>query len=432
MDPSHERALAQQLAREIMATERARARIVALVFTLGFFVATVVFSLLDPSSSGHVGSPLALVGPRLRIGLAVFAAYCWLSYFLIRRKLDSGRPLPSIYHLTNSFVEVTGVTGFLWIIARFSSAEFALAAPPVLIYVGLIMLSILRLSMHYSLFVSILCGVEYLLFSAWSFSHLQTHYDPIFSSPVPLVLRASTMVVCGMGAALVSRDLRTRLLRTAEAVLERDRTVAMFGQHVSPQVAERLLGTHAGQVTEIRNVSILFLDIRDFTRFSEGKTPAEVVRFLNTLFGPLVEIIDQHGGIINKFLGDGFLAIFGAPIANEGHCHAAVKAALDLVRKVDSLCAAQIIPKTRIGIGIHAGDVVTGSVGSQLRREYTVIGDAVNLAARVEQLTKSLSAQILATEAVVQKLPSGEFTVEKLDPVAVKGREESVQLYKLA
>ncbi len=431
MDPSHERALAQQLAREIMATERARARIVAVVFTLGFILAMLVFNLLDPGITGSPSSPLSLVGPRLRIGIGIFAAYCWLSYFVIQRKLDADKPLPSVYLLANSFVEVTGITGFLWIIGRFSSAEFALAAPPVLIYLGLIMLSILRLSMPYSLFVAVLCAAEYLLFGSWSFSHLPRQHDPIFSSPVPMFLRASILVVCGMGAALVSRDLRARLMRTAEAVLERDRTVAMFGQHVSPQVAERLLGTHAGQVTETRNVSILFLDIRDFTRFSEGKSPSEVVRFLNTLFGPLVEIIDKHGGIINKFLGDGFLAIFGAPIANENHCQSAVHAALELLAKVDSLCAAQLIPKTRIGIGLHAGDVVTGSVGSQLRREYTVIGDAVNLAARVESLNKGLNTQILATEAVVSRLPSESVHVEKLDPVQVKGREESVQLYKL-
>ena len=106
-----------------------------------------------------------------------------------------------------------------------------------------------------------------------------------------------------------------------------------------------LLTTHAGQVTETRQVCILFFDIRDFTRFSEGKTPSEVVRFLNTLFGPLVEIVDAHGGIINKFLGDGFLAIFGAPITDDKHCLSATKAALALVSKVAALGDSGVIPR---------------------------------------------------------------------------------------
>lgn len=432
MDPSHERALAEQLAREIMATERIRARIIAVVFSIGFIVASTVFLLVSRRVNGPADSPLLFIGPSLRAIIGVFTLYCWISYLHISRKLKSGKPLPYLYVLANTVVEVSSVTALLWIVGHFSSVEFAVSAPPILIYLGLIMLSILRLSSAYSMFVAGLCAAQYLLFGVWSLTHLRSIPDSIFSSPVPVALRTSIMLVCGLGAAMISRDLRARLLRTAEAVLERDRTVAMFGQHVSPQVAERLLTTHAGQVTETRQVCILFFDIRDFTRFSEGKTPSEVVRFLNTLFGPLVEIVDAHGGIINKFLGDGFLAIFGAPITDDKHCLSATKAALALVSKVAALGDSGVIPPTRIGIGLHAGPVVTGSVGSHARREYTVIGDTVNLAARVEQQTKTLHAQVLATEAVISALPSGEFSVEKLDPVLVKGRVESVQLYKLA
>lgn len=432
MDPSHERALAEQLAREIMATEKIRARIIAVVFSLGFVLATIVFHLVSPGSDAQPNSALLKIGPNLRAIVGVFSIYCWISYALISRKLTSGKPLPSVYVLANTVVEVSSVTALLWMVGHFSSVEFAMSAPPILIYLGLVMLSILRLSSAYSLFVAGLCATQYLLFGVWSLSHLRSIPDSIFSSPVPVALRTSILIVCGLGAAMISRDLRARLMRTAEAVLDRDRTVAMFGQHVSPQVAERLLKTHAGQVTETRQVCILFFDIRDFTRYAEGKTPSEVVRYLNTLFGPLVEIVDQHGGIINKFLGDGFLAIFGAPIADEAHCLSATRAALAMIAKVDALCAAEAIPKTRVGIGLHAGPVVTGSIGSQSRREYTVIGDTVNLAARVEQQTKNQKVQILATEAVVSQLPSGEFPVQKLDPIHVKGREESVQLYKLA
>lgn len=220
--------------------------------------------------------------------------------------------------------------------------------------------------------------------------------------------------------------------RMVIALTDRDRAIAMFGQHVSPKVAERLLREQEGGASELRHVCVLFLDIRDFTRFSESRTPGEVVHFLNTLFDPLVAVVDRHGGIINKFLGDGFLAIFGAPLSDGKHCASAVQAALALVREVDSLVKAGTIPPTRIGIGLHAGEVVVGSVGSHLRREYTVIGDAVNLTSRIEQLTKSFGAQILASEAVIAQQPEGSAQYEKLATVQVKGREAPVQVYKLA
>lgn len=216
------------------------------------------------------------------------------------------------------------------------------------------------------------------------------------------------------------------------ALSDRDRAIAMFGQHVSPKVAERLLREQDGGASELRHVCVLFLDIRDFTRFSESRSPSEVVMFLNTLFDPLVAVVDRHGGTINKFLGDGFLAIFGAPLSDGKHCEAAVHAALALVQEVDSLVNTKMIPPTRIGIGLHAGEVVVGSVGSHLRREYTVIGDAVNLTSRIEQLTKSLGAQVLASDAVVAQLADTESRYDKLASVQVKGREAPVQVYKLA
>ena len=239
-------------------------------------------------------------------------------------------------------------------------------------------------------------------------------------------------MITGLAAGVIGNDLRHRLIRTTEIVVEKDRAVAMFGQHVSPQVAERLLREHTWVLTETRHVCIRFLDIRNFTRFAESRTPSEVVDYLNALFGPLVEIVDRHGGIINKFLGDGFLAIFGAPLADDQHCLSAVRAALAMLQKVADLGAAQLIPTTRLGIGLHAGMVVTGSVGSHLRREYTVIGDAVNLAARIEQLTKVHSAQLLASDSVIAHLPVAEIVAEKRALVQVKGREAPVRIFKLA
>jgi adenylate cyclase len=189
---------------------------------------------------------------------------------------------------------------------------------------------------------------------------------------------------------------------------------------------------------EIKHVTVMFLDIRGFTTFSENRTPTQVVEYLNTLFGHLISIVNAHDGIVNKFLGDGFMAVFGAPFSTGNDAANAFRAALEMTAKVDELNSSKAIPETRIGIGIHTGIAVTGSVGSDERKEYTIIGDTVNLASRVEQLTKEYAAQMLITEAVYEKisdeLEKQERTngcrLEALPPVQVKGRAEPVIVYK--
>ncbi len=432
MDHSQQRALEDQLALEYVQAERLRATLMAGGFSIGFLLTLVVYLFLTSGAPKVQSGAFLPISPLISLSSALAAVYCWLSLLFVHRKIKRKQGLPRLFLIINSVVEVSGISLVLFLIARVSNPAFALSAPPVLLYLVVIMVSILRLDARVSVFVALIAAAQYVALAQALLQTPSTGSLSLFLSPFPIYLRSGILAISGLGAATISHDLRRRVIRAAEVVVERDRTMAMFGQHVSPQVAERLLQEQAGQITELRPVCVLFLDIRDFTRFAESRTPSEVVAFLNTLFAPLVAVVDRHGGIINKFLCDGFLAIFGAPLPSENHCLSAVQAALDLISEVNQLAHAGQIPPTRIGIGLHAGDVITGSVGSSLRREYTVIGDTVNLASRIEQLTKVHAAQLLASDAVIAQLPSGRFPAEKLPPATVKGREAPVQLYKLA
>jgi adenylate cyclase len=147
----------------------------------------------------------------------------------------------------------------------------------------------------------------------------------------------------------------------------------------------------------------------------------------------MIEIVNRHHGIINKFLGDGFMAVFGAPLSDSRDCANAVAAAREILDRVHQEVAQGTILPTTIGIGLHAGEAVTGSIGSSMRREYTVIGDVVNLAARIEKLNKTFGSQLLISEMVwdaardeglSQAIPMGQ--------VQVRGRETSIQVYQVA
>jgi adenylate cyclase len=244
------------------------------------------------------------------------------------------------------------------------------------------------------------------------------------------VMRGVLLFGGGLAAAFVSQRIRTTVVETFGEVQERERVVALFGQHVSPVVVDQLLYQSAGERSELRTVCVMVLDIRDFTGFSETRAPDEVVRHLNTLWTFMVRTINQHGGIVNKFLGDGFLAVFGAPLSNGSvDCANALAAARQIMLELDGLVSSGDASPTRIGIALHAGPAIVGNIGSADRKEYTVIGDVVNVAFRIEALNKELGSTLLISEPV--RYQAG-IQAEPLPPMTLRGRRDSVEVFRVA
>jgi adenylate cyclase len=223
----------------------------------------------------------------------------------------------------------------------------------------------------------------------------------------------------------------------ASGLAERERLRDLFGTYMTNEVATALLakGDHSAERTEKRYVAILFLDVRGFTAFSNERSPEVVVGVLNKLLEAAVEAIAEKHGTVNKYLGDGLLAIFGAPIVLENPCARAVEASLEIakrVRALNHLFAATGVPPMKIGIGIHAGEVVVGSIGSAKHKlEYTVIGDAVNVASRIEQLNKPLGTELLVSEEVWSKCGTMQQLFGAAVSEQVKGVERPVKVYPL-
>jgi adenylate cyclase len=200
------------------------------------------------------------------------------------------------------------------------------------------------------------------------------------------------------------------------------------------QVVERLLKQGETALVPVqREVTILFSDIRDFTTLSETLPPKQVLGLLDDYFGHMAQIVRGREGMVNKFLGDGMLACWGVPDHSEDHAEQAMRAALDMRAKLEELNAWREQagePPLRIGIGLHTGVVAAGMLGGAEQHEYTVIGDAVNLASRVEGLTKALGEDILVSERT-WKEGEGRFLGERVSEERVKGRREAVVVYSL-
>ena len=191
--------------------------------------------------------------------------------------------------------------------------------------------------------------------------------------------------------------------RMQAGLAERQRLQAAFGTYVDPALAARLLEQGDDVFTgERREVTVMFVDIRDFTPFAEANTAEDTVARLNALFEIVVPAVVDAGGHVNKFLGDGALAVFGAPNDLADHADAAVNAAVLIHR----LVAERFGGELRIGIGINTGVVIAGTIGGAGKLEFTLIGDTVNVAARVEQLTKTTGDAILLTHHTVDALTS--------------------------
>ena len=214
---------------------------------------------------------------------------------------------------------------------------------------------------------------------------------------------------------------------------EREHIKNTFGRFVSRDVAEAVLDGRVPLGGERLEVSILFQDIRGFTALSEKLDPATLLRVLNQLFTEVVAAVEAEGGMVKQFTGDGVMALFGAPQPRTDHCERAVRAALGIVSRLENvniLLRSQGVPALQIGVGLHTGVVVAGLIGPDERVEYGVVGEPVNLASRVEGLTRDLAATILVSKDIATCL-GPQFLLGRAALLPVKGRAQPVEVVEV-
>lgn len=203
---------------------------------------------------------------------------------------------------------------------------------------------------------------------------------------------------------------------------------SLLNQQVSGAVADELLASKDEHKVERRFVCVMFLDIRDFTPFAEKRDPEEIIDYQNKVFGFMIDIVNKRKGVINQILGDGFMATFGAPVSTGNDCEQAFRASKEIIMMVRERCDKNEIPFTRIGIGLHAGNVVTGNVGTAERKQYSITGSTVILASRLEQLNKEFNSSLVISKEVYDELPEELQDTLEFQKVSVKGRKEPMEV----
>ncbi len=221
-----------------------------------------------------------------------------------------------------------------------------------------------------------------------------------------------------------------------DGLQEREKIKDTFGRYVSIEIAEKII--KSGKVNlagEEIEATVLFSDIRNFTPLSETLPAADLVRFLNAYFSHVTKPIMDHGGVINKFMGDAVMAIFSPVFGLEDHVGSAVRASLGMRAALADFNRTSEYPSVLAGVGIHTGRLVAGNVGTERRMEYTVLGDTVNVASRIESQTKQQQTDILLSGAVVAALDRAQFDdvlFESCGPVLLRGKSAPMELFRIA
>ncbi len=417
---------ARELTREILRTERLRVK--AILATLAVLLTSLLVAYaiwpqaIDRIWHGHLPIlPLAAVFiPFVLFELSVLR--------VLKARLEQGGDMPYARRYLGVLIETSLPTVALYLQMKAMGPAQALAFVVPLAYFIFIILSTLRLDFWLSTFTGFVAAAE-LFGMAMLYRPEQFAAEPAPDFAFHLV-RCIVILVCGMLAGAVGMQLRRQFEASILAATARDRITNLFGQHVSPQVVERLMAEGKGTDSEIRRVAVMFVDFRSFTAGASTRTPREVVERLDGAFAALVDILDRHGGIVNKFLGDGFLALFGAPLDAPNPARHAVAAAREML-EINERVNRETSWPLRIGIGIHVGDVVAGNIGSARRKEYTVIGDTVNFAARLEALNKDFNSQFLISAAVHEALGQECCDAKSLGEVAIRGYDRPMTVWQL-
>ncbi|MEI6875237.1 MAG: adenylate/guanylate cyclase domain-containing protein [Spirochaetota bacterium] len=250
------------------------------------------------------------------------------------------------------------------------------------------------------------------------------------SPPIVLARIATHLTLSKARQFLVDKNvyLESEVTRRVD---ELDKVQDIFGKVVDPRIRDHLLKRGSGMAGDLIEGAVMFCDIRSFTSYSESRNPHQVIEFLNRFFQEAATCVEKEGGFINKYLGDAFMAVFGAPFPLEDFRSSTIRAALAVRAVVAKLNAARPAEDSfRIGMGVHAGSMVAGIVGSVSRLEYTTIGDTVNTASRMESLCKDYKVDLLVSDALL----AGTEWVAKATPLgsaSIRGKERPVELFTL-
>jgi adenylate cyclase len=370
------------------------------------------------------------------IGLLILLGFLIVRSFIIRKVFEKkkNRLKKSIWkiRIVNAIFEASIPTAAIILLTFFLEPLAAVNSPAVYLYFVFIIVSILDLDFKICSIVGMLTAIQYffvVLYFIDSFKAISNL--EVFILPTVYLAKSVIMLVSGFAAGAIANHIKNKIVRSLETIHERNELEKLFGQQVSKEIVDEFIDNKLELTSKERIVTVLFLDIRNFSKFCEGKNPEEINQYQNEVLSFMIQIVNKNSGIVNQILGDGFMATFGAPVENDNHTQCAVSAALQIVNKLKIKNMNREIPHTQIGIGIHTGEAYTGNVGTEDRQQYSIIGNTVILASRLEQLNKEFNSSLIVSKDVIDNMKTEGVEFMSLGDVNIKGFANPIDVYKL-
>ena len=423
--------LEEQFFKEIITNEKIRAALLALV-SFWVFVTLIIYAAFfkDTINSSFNVTPLYFI---IAVFGIIFIREFFIARLFLKKKFTVRRTLKPSYRYLNILIECTFPSLIILIIIFFWRNDAGLYSPVIMLYFIMIILSTLSLDFRISLFSGVVCAVEY-----WVIVFLiANNYESVIQLESLDVLfsfgKGMMFISSGVIAGIVAHQLRLRITKRFEVISERDKILNLFGQQVSQDIVYELLTQREELQSKRKFVCVMFLDIRGFTSFAEMLEPEEIIEYQNKVFGFMIDIVAKNYGIINQLLGDGLMATFGAPLSKGNDCQHAFDSAVEIIKELNKRIKNGEIPETHIGIGLHAGYVVAGNVGSDLRKQYSITGNTVILSSRIEELNKEYNSSLLISAEVYNAVSFDKYrlTPEMIGPVNVKGHKQPINIFKI-
>lgn len=407
-------------------SEFKRIQIFIIALLIGFAIMSINFFGIEGTTDffNKKGTKFYVIG-----WFIAFILYELFGYFIAKYFLKKKMILPAYMKIANIIIESVLPGVLLFILCYREQSIIFLDSPILFFYFILIALSALNLETRLSLIIGLVSSGSYLFVTYWAINAFDSDHSVLHFPPVLYYARSIFMLLAALGSAFVAKEIKKRYMSTLNMKVERDEIGRMFDQQVSKEVADILLEDNIS--SRRGNVSILFLDIRNYSAFAETKSPEEVIAFQNNFFSPILNIINQYKGITNQIMGDGLMATFGVLDSGNGHAQQSYYAALTIIEQVKILVNENVIPPTEAGIGIHTGEVVMGNIGNEIRKQFSISGTAVILAARVEQANKKYNTNLLLSATTRQLIKTDGKKVESIGKVKMKNIAQEVELFKV-
>ncbi len=413
---------------EVVKSEYQRSFLITILFVAGLAVTLVNFLLLDPLVADFYGGYSIYMTTAMWILLIIIYEFIVLQ--MLRKKIKNRQRVGTGFKLWHTLIEISFPSLIMYfMVFRLGMLSF-LDSPINSLYFIFIILSILHLDFTVSVFTGILAAVQYSVIIHYGFLEVTPIDTYAPASPEnSYYLRTISLILGSAAAGFVAHELKSRIRISFESKKAKDEIELLFDQQVSREVSKALIKDKG--VTKRLEATVMFLDIRDFTTFADSHTPDEVIDFQNKFLSPVIDIINLHQGVVFQILGDGVMACFGSPVENVLHADMAFQASLQIRAKVKELSESAVIPATRIGIGLHSGQIVTGNIGNEQRKQFSISGSPVIVASRLEQLNKKFGTELLISHDVLRNINTGKAQISFVTEETLRGIGLPVKVYKV-